>query len=245
MRRTVRWVLGSLAAVALSVAMPLLALYVQDVRLAGTVEYETAETADLSLLSDLTTAQTLTLVRDYESRVELDQGRVMNAATASGAAMRAADFFSAYDVEGSATPWLYIGPSGESVVLWQVDMSGYGINALAAATDAGLRAMSITALVDERSGNVVSLFAQWQTEETETVLTEGPTGEIITAVPYVDPASCIQEFAFYLLSIDPSFYWLDVGEEDNGMFLYLYYAEGNAEVPWAWDVSTVRFNAVG
>ena len=194
--RTAIWVGVTALVVALSALMPAAVLSVQDRVLDGEVRSQLTETADLSLLAELTSAQTLAMVGQHQSQVALEQGRELDAAQAERIAATAlnADVFAAYYVADhmapsaaavSAQPWLYMDAAGQNVIFWQVELSGTGYNPLLAVFDDGADPSPVTAaaLVDDRSGHVVSLRVQW----TDFAAAAGPAEDPADAMPTVAP----------------------------------------------------------
>lgn len=192
-RKTVLWIIAAALVVAVSALMPELALRIQDSRLENAVQSQPADTVDLSILSELSIPDTLYLVQNTRSRVVLEQGRQMTEAEAEGAAIKCVSevlgpIVLSLPLESStAVPWLYVGAADETVVLWQVELTGQMVDpflaiflgeddAVRAALDAG-NARAVL-LVDEHSGQVVSFDIRWE----ESVL---PTPETVpTAEPW-------------------------------------------------------------
>ncbi len=184
-RKTALWLILTALVVAISALLPEAALAIQDARLESTVQSQRVETVDLSLLAELSVEDTLYMVQTYQSRVRLDTGRQMNEGQAGRIAIDTLE--EVYDRIGYATgfyvtdtsPWLYVGPGGESVVLWEVAASGREEVPLWAMLGyEALRQVDATALVDERSGQVVSLRIR---------LADGETGEGVTPDGTVPP----------------------------------------------------------
>lgn len=175
--RTAVWTILTGLVVAASALMPRTALWLQDRALVGQVQSWETETADLSLLAELSPAQTLAAVGQAQSCVALDRGRELDGEQAERIAVNAMNtgVFSIVDPDyaadraapsvsaQSAGPWLYMGPSGQNVIFWQVELAGAGYNPLLAVTDpeGALSPFTATALVDDRSGHVASLLVRW------------------------------------------------------------------------------------
>ena len=189
------WVLAAGLAVALSVCLPGLVFRAQDAKLERMVESAAVETVDLSLLSNLTVEQTLYLVRNYESRVALEQGRQLNADQAGRLAVDAVtgvcEIFGGGSAIGTrqAVPWLYVSRSGESVILWQVELAGAAQNVLRHAMgDGWTGSVGATVLIDERTGFMVSLDLRWTDEPLPT-----PTPEVMPTAEIINSAELVEE----------------------------------------------------
>ncbi len=190
-RKTALWLAVTALVVLASALLPEAALYVQDARLEGSVRTQEVEAVDLSLLAELSPEDTLYLAQTYQSRVALEQGRQMTGAQAGRAAQEMlAEVFgwdnNAIDLAVTdAVPWLYVGEGGESVILWETDLTGQSENPVR--TMAGLSydpacPAEAMALVDERSGQVVSVKMHWSAPE-EPI----PTSEPAPSMPDPDP----------------------------------------------------------
>lgn len=281
--KTAVWIGAAALVVAVSALMPSAVLGLQDRALAGQVRSWEAETADLSLLAELSSAQTLAMVGQYQSRVALEQGRELDADQAERIAANALniDVFAAYYVAdhmapsasaASAQPWLYMDATGQNVIFWQVELSGTGYNPLLAVFDDGAGASPFTAaaLVDDRTGRVVSLRVQW----TDFAAAAGPAEDPADAMPTVAPTPAVEmEFGEELVGEgfpDPDYmdYYIDqdmaLALSDqliyglvDGMAAYSYGADidpkaGTAylrldgeevAVPMIWTAAELRFNA--
>ena len=196
-RKTILWLALTALVVAVSALLPEAALRIQDARLEGAVQSQAVETVDLSLLAELSVEDTLYLVQTYQSRVMLDQGRQMNRDQAGRAALEGLERvyeWNGYSIDMTvtdATPWLYVGQGGESVVLWQVTAAGQSVNPLWSMVgpymEYPMRRTDAMALVDERSGQVVSMDVRWSEDEMASAVEP-------TTVPYepgeaaMDPA---------------------------------------------------------
>ena len=196
-KKTALWLVMTALVVALSALLPEAALHIQDARLEGAVQSQAVETVDLSLLAELSAEDTLYLVQTCQSRVMLDQGREMTRDMAGRAAMDAMERvyeWNGYSIDMTVTdaaPWLYVGQGGESVVLWQVTAAGRSDDLLRSMLGLAYEDLSrrtdAMALVDERSGQVVSLDMRWSEDEMASAVEP-------TAVPYepgeaaMDPA---------------------------------------------------------
>ena len=193
-RKTALWLILTALVVAISALLPEAALALQDARLESAVDTQRVETVDLSLLAELSIEDTLYMVQTYQSRVRLETGRQMNEGQAGRVAIDT--LVDVYDRVGYATgfyvtdaaPWLYVGPGGESVVLWEVTASGQEEMPLwAMLGDDTLRRVDATALVDERSGQVVSLHVRLADEDVgESTPSDGTVSPepVPTALPY-------------------------------------------------------------
>lgn len=177
--RTAVWIAATVLVVALSALLPEAALGLQDRALEGRVRSQESQTADLSLLAELSPAGTLAMATAYQSRVALEQGRELDGEQAERIAVNAvntqvfsiyyyaeefaADMAAPNTSAASAQPWLYMSAAGENVIFWQVELAGTGYNPLLAAFGAvdGSSPFTATALVDDRSGHVVSLRMRW------------------------------------------------------------------------------------
>lgn len=191
-RKTALWLAVTALVVLASALLPEAALYVQDARLEGSVRTQEVEAVDLSLLAELSPEDTLYLAQTYQSRVALEQGRQMTGAQAGRAAQEMlAEIFgwnnNAIDLAVTgAVPWLYVGEGGESVILWETDLSGRSENPVR--TMAGLSydpacPTEAMALVDERSGQVVSLKMRWSAPE-EIIPSSAPAPSMPDPDPY-------------------------------------------------------------
>ena len=187
-RKTALWLILTALVVAISALLPEAALAIQDARLESTVQSQRVETVDLSLLAELSIEDTLYMVQTYQSRVRLETGRQMNEGQAGRIAIDTLE--EVYDRIGYATgfyvtdtsPWLYVGPGGESVVLWEVAASGREEVPLWAMLGyEALRQVDALALVDERSGQVVSLRIRLADETPDESVQPDPAP---TALPY-------------------------------------------------------------
>ncbi len=193
-RKTALWLILTALVVAISALLPEAALALQDARLESAVDTRRVETVDMSLLAELSIEDTLYMVQTYQSRVMLDTGRQLNEGQAGRIAIDT--LVDVYDRIGYATgfyvtdaaPWLYVGPGGESVVLWEVTASGQEEMPLwAMLGDDTLRRVDALALVDERSGQVVSLHIRLADEDVgESTAPDGTAlpDPVPTALPY-------------------------------------------------------------
>ena len=199
-RKTALWLILTALVVAISALLPEAALAIQDARLESAVDTQRVETVDLSLLAELSIEDTLYMVQTYQSRVQLDTGRQMNEGQAGRIAIDTLE--EVYDRIGYASgfyvtdtsPWLYVGPGGESVVLWEVAASGQEEVPLWAMLGyEALRRVDATALVDERSGQVVSLRIRLADETSDESVLPDPAP---TALPYGEvPVEEIQDIS--------------------------------------------------
>lgn len=167
------WLCAAVLAVAAGALMPGLALHIQDARLENAVESAQVETVEMSLLSELTPAETLYLANHYESYVVLDRGRLMTAQDAADTVTKILSDFIEYhfgydpqDVPevGQVEPRLYMGENGENVVLWSVTLTGRGtplpMDLLYGG--AGDRCdITGSALLDERTGGIAAMDISW------------------------------------------------------------------------------------
>ncbi len=178
-RKTVIWLLVTALVVAGCALLPEAALHVQDVRLEKDVLTQDVAALDLELISELSLEDTLYLVQNVSSRVTLERGRELTEREASDDAVRLlselfleqfGNYVTVTTTHG--TPQLFVGEGGESVVLWQVDVTGstadpaatgYGIYPAWADEwfDPGDRPFTATLLVDERRGRAVGMRMHW------------------------------------------------------------------------------------
>lgn len=197
MRRTALWLAMAALTVAVSAALPPAALWIQDSRLEGTVQTQLVETIDLSLLSDLDSPGILRLARESASRVALEQGRALTAAQAEQTAIKTLHglmdmFGGGFTVtDQSASPWLYVGPEGESAVFWQVELSFQGQDIFTGALY-GMTEMlpaSASLVVDDRTGALAQLEMIWQQQPAVAMEQDG---EAALAQYPEDPLSSVQ-----------------------------------------------------
>lgn len=278
------WVAAAVLVVALSALMPEAALRLQDRSLAGRVQSQVTDTADLSLLAELTPAQTLAMVTQNQSRVALEQGRRMDAAQAERVAVNTtnlkvlelsyATVYMQPTVSAvSSQPWLYMGATGESVIFWEVELSGSAYNPLvvfSGYTDEYASAMSFTgtALVDERSGCVVSLALRWTAGGIGGVpptVEEADAGSDPALPPTAVPVKIAEEIMagetpeawgldtydlmplceglVYVLLGDMSLITLGMDLDLEASTAYLHLDGEDVAVPLVWNMAEVRFNA--
>ena len=212
--RMILWMCAAVLAVAVSAVMPETVLHVQDGSLAGTVRSQAVETVDLSLLADMSVEDTMRLMQTCASSVAVEQGRQMSAEKAGTAAVAAlnkitAPFGTEYPAQVAATvPWLYVGQAGESIILWQVETSGYCANpVMAYAKDYWDHIpVSATVWIDENSGKCVGLDMRW--DYGEITAEPAPTPEAMASdwimevemadMPPEQPAEEPEEFDSYM-----------------------------------------------
>ena len=268
-RKTALWLAVTALVVLASALLPEAALYVQDARLEGSVRTQEVEAVDLSLLAELSPEDTLYLVQTYQSRVALEQGRQMTGAQAGLAAQdMLAEVFgwdnNAIDLAVTgAVPWLYVGEGGESVILWETELSGRSENPVR--TMAGLSydpdcPTEAMALVDEQSGQVVSLRMHWSAPE-EPVPTSEPAPSLPTEdfyeaeypgdVPegiYLDgPSAYMRDVLLWVsaarLGLRDGMDDLQWTDEGLTSCLDLMTDDGTAfSVPAEWDLDSMSFN---
>ena len=265
--RPVIWLCAALLTVGLGMILPELVFHIQDERLEGAVETQTIQTVDLNLMSQLTAAQTLRLARTYESSVTLERGQLMTAQEAADTATSIVtgllnSFVSGGSIRASqAAPMLCMGQEGENVIFWEVTLTGRWINPVQDMAMASEQPVTGMALVDERSGGIVSLRLNWEsaagpaptpmsnamelTEMPASEPYEGEANEMPTEEPdwlYDWQMSVLASAVYYLLTnLDGTGFTWDTVYDPLDLFVTLPDGSG-FPVEASWDMTQFTFN---